>query len=80
MDSIAIFLSVFGFAFAAWAGVVGWIGKGLLSRLNDARDELRLIRGDLQEEATRLNQYIVQTETRLAVVEDRVFNSKTSDK
>ena len=61
------FNSILALAFGAWAGVVGWLGHGI-------RSDLKGIRGDLQTESAKLNQYIVQTESRLAVLEDRVKN------
>ncbi len=68
MEPIQIdFNTLLGFAFLAWAGVVAWIGNGI-------RKDLGLIRKDLRAESEKLNQYIVQTETRLAVVEDRLDN------
>lgn len=57
--------AVFAAAFGAWALVLAWIGRGVFQRL----DTLSL---DLKEESKKLNQYIIQTETRLAVLEDNV--------
>lgn len=54
-------------AFTAWAGVVAYGVKGI-------RADLKGISDRLDREAQKLNQYIVQTETRLAVLEDRVAN------
>lgn len=60
----------FTVAFTAWAGVVAYGVKGI-------RADLQGIQRRLDREAQKLNQYIVQTETRLAVLEDRVVkNSK----
>jgi hypothetical protein len=59
------FNTILALAFGAWAGVVGWLGHGI-------RNDLRGIRSDLALESQKLNQYIVQTESRLAVLEDRV--------
>ena len=61
-------------AFTAWAGVVAFIGKRFLAGLAEATAEMRLIRGDLKNEAEKLNEYIIQTESRLAVLEDRIVN------
>lgn len=63
------FIAFLGLAFTAWAGVVLWIGRGI-------RSDLRGIRQDLAAESEKLNQYIVQTEARLAVLEDRVLDLK----
>jgi hypothetical protein len=52
-------------AFTAWAGVVAYGVRGI-------RHDLQGISRRLDREAERLNSYIVQTETRLAVLEDRV--------
>lgn len=66
MEPIQIdFNTLLGLAFSLWALVVGWIGHGI-------RSDLRGIREDLAEESAKLNQYIVQTESRLSVVEDRL--------
>ena len=66
MDSVSIdFNTVLAVAFGLWAGVVGWLGHGI-------RQDLKDIRKALAEESTKLNGYIIQTETRLAVLEDRV--------
>lgn len=58
------FNSVLAMAFAAWAGVVAWIGQGI-------RGDIAEIGKDLKEESERLNQYVVQTEARLARLEAR---------
>ena len=58
------FNTALALAFTAWAGVVGWIGRGI-------RSDLRVIAADMRKEAEKLNQYIVQTESRLSVLEDR---------
>lgn len=75
-DYISLLLMALSAAFTAWAGVVYWIGQRFLTGLRDANNELRLIRQDLKSEAERLNLYIVQTESRLAVLEDRIHNHK----
>lgn len=54
-------------AFTAWAGVVAYGVKGI-------RSDLQGISFRLDRESEKLNQYIVQTESRLAVLEDRVDN------
>ncbi len=51
-------------AFGAWAGVVGWLGHGI-------RQDIRSLSKTLTNQSERLSAYIVQTETRLAVLEDR---------
>lgn len=58
-------LALLSLAFGAWAGVVGYIGHGI-------RTDLRAIGKDLREESRRLNQYILQTETRLAKIEEHL--------
>ena len=66
MESSALDLSaILAVAFGMWAGVVAWIGNGILKRLDQ-------ISADLRQESARLNSYIVQTERRLSVVEDRL--------
>lgn len=45
-------------ALGLWATVIAWLGKGILNRLDST--------------AQSLQTYIVQTEARLAVVEDRL--------
>ena len=57
--------AILAVAFGMWAGVVAWIGNGILKRL----DQISI---DLRQESARLNSYIVQTERRLSVVEDRL--------
>lgn len=59
------FNTILGLAFGAWAGVVGWLGHGI-------RTDLKTIAKDMRAESEKLNQYIVQTESRLSVVEDRL--------
>ena len=59
------FNSILALAFGAWAGVVAWIGAGI-------RADLKAISNDIKSESEKLNTYIVQTESRLAVLEDRV--------
>jgi hypothetical protein len=66
MESSALDVSaILAVAFGMWAGVVAWIGNGVLKRL----DQISI---DLRQESARLNSYIVQTERRLSVVEDRL--------
>ena len=50
--------TILSIAFGCWAGVIVWIGNG--------------IRSDIKEESRKLNQYIVQTEKRLAVIETTI--------
>lgn len=64
MSTIELFIAFFGVAFGLWAGVVAFIGHGI-------RTDLRGIRSDLKKESEKLNTYIVQTETRLAVLESQ---------
>ena len=63
------FNTILAVAFGLWAGVVGWIGQGI-------RGDLREIGEDLKEESEKLNAYIVQTETRLARLEERANEGK----
>jgi hypothetical protein len=66
METSALDISaILAVAFGMWAGVVAWIGNGVLKRL----DQISI---DLRQESARLNSYIVQTERRLSVVEDRL--------
>ena len=53
-------------SFGSWAAVVAWIGRGVFRRLDTIANEMR-------SEGDKLNAYIVQTETRLAVLEDRAI-------
>lgn len=57
------------YSFTAWAGVVAWIGRGLLKRLDKLTNEIS--RTD-----EKLSSYILQTETRLGILEDRVNASR----
>ena len=59
------FNSLLALAFGMWAGVVAWLGHGI-------RADLKEIGEDLKSEAQRLNQYILQTETRLARLEEHI--------
>jgi hypothetical protein len=59
------FNSILALAFAAWAGVVAWIGQGI-------RGDIKDIGLDLKEESERLNKYVVQTESRLSRLEARM--------
>ena len=65
MDPSELFLASLSLAFGLWAGVVAYIGNGI-------RADLKQISADMKQESQRLNQYIVQTEKRLAVIEDRL--------
>lgn len=59
------FNAMLALAFGAWAGVVGFIGHGI-------RMDLKQIGADLKQESRRLNEYILQTETRLTRLEDKI--------
>jgi len=59
------YMALLSLAFGAWAGVVGFIGHGI-------RTDLRAIGADLKEQSHELNQYIVQTEARLARIEEKL--------
>ena len=59
------FNSLLAISFTAWGGIVAYFAHGI-------RTDLRGIARNLADEAEKLNQYIVQTEARLAVLEDRV--------
>lgn len=65
MDENAFLTVAFTAAFTAWAGVVAYGVRGI-------RADLKKIGEDLAAESEKLNQYIVQTESRLSVVEDRI--------
>jgi hypothetical protein len=65
------FNTVLALAFGAWAGVVGWLGAGI-------RSDIQELGKDLKDESRKLNQYIVQTETRLAKLESRYDNNRQS--
>jgi hypothetical protein len=58
------FNTLLALAFGCWAGVVGYLGQGI-------RRDIQALGTDLREESRKLNQYIVQTETRLARIESR---------
>ncbi len=57
------FNTTLAFAFGLWAAVVGWLGRQVIRRMD-------AIAASLEKESERLQQYIVQTETRLAVLEN----------
>ena len=64
MDPIAqLLLALLALAFGMWSGVVLFIGQGI-------RTDLRGIGADLKQESKRLNEYILQTETRLTRLEE----------
>ncbi len=65
IDLTTALATVLTMAFTAWAGVVAWFARGIRGDLKDIAHFSRL-------EAEKLNLYIVQTESRLAVLEDRV--------
>lgn len=65
MESHDLIIALLSVAFGLWAGVVAWIGHGI-------RADLKLIAFDLRDESRKLNSYIIQTEKRLAVLEDRM--------
>lgn len=62
-------ISLVAVAFGAWAGVVAWLGSGI-------RSDIKSIAGELHSQSERLQKYIIQTETRLAVLEDRVNHKR----
>jgi len=62
VNEISTLLSFLSLAFGLWAGVVAWGVKRISNQLDG-------IGKDLREESRRLNQYITQTEARLAVLE-----------
>jgi len=70
MEQHELIIAVLSVAFGLWAGVVGYIGNGI-------RSDLRIIADRMQRESEKLNQYIVQTEKRLAVLEDRHKTDRT---
>jgi len=63
------FNDLLAIAFGAWAGVVGWLGHGI-------RLDLRRIGKELRDESEKLNQYIIATERRIAVLEDRLLRTE----
>jgi len=69
LDFSTLLATLLTVAFTAWAGVVAWFARGIRS---DLKDIARFSR----QEAEKLNLYIVQTETRLAVLEERIDNHK----
>ena len=68
------FDTLLALAFSLWALVVAALGWGFRRDFRDIKEGVKGVRSDLQNEAERLNKYIVQTETRLAVLEDRINN------
>ena len=62
MESHEVVLSLLSLAFGLWAGVVAWGVRRISTQLDN-------IGKDLKIESEKLNSYIVQTETRLAVLE-----------
>lgn len=61
------FNTVLAGSFGLWAGVVAWGVRRISGQLDTIGTELKT-------ESEKLNSYIVQTERRLAVLEDRVEN------
>jgi hypothetical protein len=57
--------TVLALAFGAWAGVVAWLGQGI-------RNDVKGIAEGLKDQSKRLNEYVVQTEARLARIEERI--------
>lgn len=64
MDIAQLLLACLSVAFGLWAGVVAWGVRRISAQLESIGEDLRT-------EAQRLNLYIVQTETRLAVLETK---------
>lgn len=56
--------ALFAVAFGCWAGVVGYIGAGIRADIRKMAEIMRI-------ESIKLNEYITQTETRLAVLETK---------
>lgn len=71
MESTDQLLSLLSLAFGLWAGVVAWGVRRISTQLTEISRELR-------READKLNGYIIQTEARLAVLENinRIQNDK----
>ena len=65
MEQTIDFDTVLALAFACWAGVVGWMGRGI-------RSDLQGIGSELRSQAKRLNEYIISTEVRLATIEQHI--------
>ena len=59
------FNTVLAGSFGIWAGVVAWGVRRVTT-------QLEAIGFDLKEQSKRLNEYIVNTETRLARIEERI--------
>ena len=64
MSELSVFFGMLTLAFGCWAGVIGYFAHGI-------RSDVRAIAKNLAAEAEKLNLYIVQTETRLAVLESK---------
>jgi hypothetical protein len=69
METGELVVALVALAFGAWAGVVAWLGNGI-------RSDLRTIARELDQQTDKMNSYIIQTEKRLAVLEDRVHNAR----
>lgn len=69
METGELVVALVAVAFGAWAGVVAWLGNGI-------RNDLRTIAKELDQQTDKMNSYIIQTEKRLAVLEDRVHNNR----
>ena len=59
-------------AFTAWSFLLAWGIRVFRAQFEDIKGALLGLRGDLQKESEKLNEYIIQTEARLSVVEDRL--------
>ena len=74
MESITfgeLIAAIIAVAFGAWAGVVAWLGHGI-------RQDIHLLSRALNDQGERLNSYILQTETRLALLEERISISRNN--
>ena len=66
------FNTLLALAFTAWAGVVAFIGYGIRSDSRGVREDVRNVAKELKREVLRINDYILQTESRLSRLEEHL--------
>lgn len=68
-ETIGILLSI---SFGLWAGVVGWVGKMLITRMDKAGRDLQAIDHHLQQFITATEARLTRLETNHIAMEKRV--------